>query len=157
MCSFPHARGFPFTQMWSSVLLLLLIRTIVLLLSFWFGTFPLSRSSVSDGLAKLVQRGYKSFGLCHPSALLVKRVNGVWKVQNVEKSRHLLLIQSMKLKCLWRVWPRFCTKTNFVWLFQKANVAKILVNVRKGWRGPRWKKPKIAIFTEAPFMVKLGF
>ena len=62
---------------------------------------------------------------------------GSWKVQKVGKSRHLLLIQwnlsNNELIFLWRVWPRFCTKENLQ-LFQKANVAKIMVNFQKRLR-----------------------
>ena len=41
--------------------------------------------------------------------------------------------QTIKIKAFW-VWLRFCIQKK-QWLFQKANVAKIMVNVQKNLKG----------------------
>ena len=77
------------------------------------------------------------------NALLVKRVNGVWKVVKVDKSRHLFFIQqnptTKKFCTFWDEYdPDFAPK-KIPHIFWKQIWPKLRPMLRKAWRGAQWR------------------
>ena len=69
---------------------------------------------------------------------MVKTVNGVSKVQKVAKSRHLFLIQLSPPKNEINFFVKSMIQILYQkksWFFQKANIAKMMVNVQKRLKG----------------------
>ena len=97
---------------------------------------------------------------------------GFPKVQKMDKSRRLFLSKNTPKQKQMNFWPEYepdFSPMNFHNFFQKANMAKIMVNVQKRlkgdsveadfWHGEKVdhdeKKLKIASFDEASLVVKL--